>query len=100
MSTVSLERVPELPPNAPHSPTTSSRSRDLDVILARTNSLGLVALANQLLKTEDADSALASSNDLILVNTLGLDDEKVKRALERMREVSPQFDVMARELAA
>lgn len=60
----------------------------------------LVALANQLLKIEDADSALASCNELILPSTLGLDDEKVNRALKRMREVSPQFDIIARELAA
>jgi hypothetical protein len=59
-----------------------------------------VALANQLMKTEYNESAMASNRDLILVDSLGLDDERVSRALERMLEVSPQLEVMARELAA
>lgn len=60
----------------------------------------LVALANQLLKTEYNESLLAGNRDLIRVDSLGLDDERVSRALERVLEVSPQLDIMARELAA
>lgn len=60
----------------------------------------LVALANQLLKTEYNESSMAGSRDLIRVDSLGLDDERVSRALERVLEVSPQLDIMARELAA
>lgn len=60
----------------------------------------LVAFANQLLKTEFNESAMAGNRDLILVDSLGLDDERVNRALGRVLEVSPQLEVMARELAA
>lgn len=60
----------------------------------------LVALANQLLKIEHTESALAGSRELILVDSLGLDDERVSRAMKRVMEVSPQLDVMAKALAA
>lgn len=60
----------------------------------------LVAFANQLLKIEFNESAMAGNRDLILVDSLGLDDERVNRALGRVLEVSPQLEVMARELAA
>lgn len=60
----------------------------------------LVALANQLLKTEFDDSSMAANRDLILVDALGFDDERVNRSLERVLEVSPQLDAMASALAA
>ena len=60
----------------------------------------LVALANQLLKTSEIDGALADSKDVIRADALGLDDERVNRALERVLEVRPQLEEMARELAA
>lgn len=60
----------------------------------------LVALANQLLKVQSEDNAMAAGKDLILVNALGLDDERVDRALQRVLEVSPQLNTMATALAA
>lgn len=60
----------------------------------------LVGLANQLLKVQMEENAMAGCRDLICVDTLGLDDERVMRALDRVLEVSPQLDVMARDLAA
>jgi HD-like signal output (HDOD) protein len=60
----------------------------------------LVALANQLLKIHANNSSMASNKELIRVDTLGLDDERVMRALDRVLEVSPQLEAMARDLAA
>jgi putative nucleotidyltransferase with HDIG domain len=60
----------------------------------------LVAFANQLLKIEHNESALAGNRDLILVNALELDDQRVQRALDRVLTISASLEVMARELAA
>ncbi len=60
----------------------------------------LVAFANQLLKIEHSESALAGNKELILVDSLGLDDQRVRRALDRVLAVSAPLGIMARELAA
>ncbi len=60
----------------------------------------LVAFANQILRAESGESALAGNSEFIACETLGLDAQQVERLLERMREASAPLEVMARELAA
>jgi len=60
----------------------------------------LVALANQLLKIHANNSSMASNKESVLINPLGLDNERMMRAVDRVLEVVPQLDAMARELAA
>ena len=60
----------------------------------------LVAFANQTLRSEFGESALAGHGEFIPCEALGLEAQQVEQLLERMREVYAPVEVMARELAA
>ncbi len=59
----------------------------------------LINLSNQVLKYSDTDSAMSESYELMQIESLGIDENGFKRAIEQVFGISSELDQMSADMA-